>query len=79
MVDRSSPRYLEVSHIAHRLSVSPEYVLRHIRSGKLKAIRLGKRYRIDPIDLETFLQAQQVQGEDEQRPKLQAVPHTRGA
>lgn len=76
MVDRSSDRFLEVSHVAHRLSVSSEYVLRLIRSKKLPAIRLGKRYRIRPVDLEAFLEAQQrVSDQDEAAPpKLHAVP-----
>lgn len=78
MVDRSSPRYLEVSHIAHRLSVSPEYVLRLIRAKKLPAFRLGKRYRVNPVDLEAYLDAQRVPSE-EPKAQLHAVPSNKGA
>lgn len=49
------PRLLEVSHVAHRLSASPEFVRRLIRQGKLPAIHLGTRWRVDPVDLQTFI------------------------
>jgi excisionase family DNA binding protein len=54
------PRLLEVSHVAHRLSVSPDHVRRLIRDKKLAVIRLGKRYRVDPVDLQAFIDAQRV-------------------
>jgi len=54
----SPPRLLEVAHVAHRLSASQEFVRRLIREGKLKAIRIGRRWRIDPADLEAFIDAQ---------------------
>jgi excisionase family DNA binding protein len=54
------PRLLEVSHVAHRLSASQEYVRRLIREHKLPAIRLGTRWRVDPHDLEAFIDAQRV-------------------
>ena len=54
------PRLLEVSHVAHRLSASPEYVRRLIREKKLPAILLGTRYRVDPVDLQRFIDAQRV-------------------
>jgi excisionase family DNA binding protein len=61
MVDEPShggERLLEVSHVAHRLSVGPDYVWRLIRDGKLKAIRLGTRYRIKPAELEAWIERQ---------------------
>lgn len=51
------PRLLEVSHVAHRLSASPEFVRRLIREGRLPAILLGIRWRIDPRDLEAYIEA----------------------
>jgi excisionase family DNA binding protein len=51
------PRLLEVAHVAHRLSASMEYVRDLIRDGKLSAIRLGRCYRIDPVDLQAFIDA----------------------
>ena len=58
-------RLLEVSHVAHRLSASQEYVRRLIRDRKLKAIRLGTRWRVDPVDLQAFIDAQRVAGASE--------------
>jgi excisionase family DNA binding protein len=52
------PHLLEVSHVAHRLSASQEYVRRLIRERKLAAIRLGTRWRIDPADLQAFIERQ---------------------
>lgn len=52
------PHLLEVSHVAHRLSASQEYVRRLIREKKLAAIRLGARWRVDPLDLQAFIDAQ---------------------
>lgn len=53
-IDRSE-RLLEVAHVAHRLSVSQEYVRRLVRLGKLPAVRLERRIRIDPHDLAVFI------------------------
>lgn len=46
---------LEVAHVSHRLRSSDEYVRQLIRSRKLAAIRFGNRYRIDPLDLQAFI------------------------
>jgi excisionase family DNA binding protein len=51
------PRLLEVSHVAHRLSASQEFVRRLIRESRLPAIRLGTRWRVDPRDLESYIDA----------------------
>jgi excisionase family DNA binding protein len=53
-------RLLEVSHVAHRLSASQEFVRRLIRRRQLPAIRLGARWRIDPVDLQAFIDAQRL-------------------
>ena len=55
-----APHLLEVAHVAHRLSASQEFVRRLIRDRKLAAIRLGTRWRVDPVDLQAFLDAQRV-------------------
>ena len=52
------PHLLEVAHVAHRLSASQEFVRRLIREKKLAAIRLGARWRVDPQDLQAFLDKQ---------------------
>ena len=57
----ATPHLREVSHVAHRLSLSEEFVRRLIRKKQLAAIRLGTRYRVDPIDLQEFIDRQRVQ------------------
>lgn len=52
------PKLLEVAHVAHRLGVSQEFVRRLLREGKLPAVRLGRRWRIDPDVLEAFINSQ---------------------
>lgn len=52
---RRAERLLEVAHVAHRLNVSQEYVRRLVRRGKLPAIRLERRIRIEPADLDAFI------------------------
>lgn len=53
------PLLLEVSHVAHRLSVSHEYVRRALREKRLRGVRLGNRWRVDPLALHAFIDAQQ--------------------
>ena len=67
------PHLLEVSHVAHRLSASQEFVRRLIRDGKLAAIRLGTRWRVDPADLQAFIARQRRAATEDapERPRLQ--------
>ena len=51
-------RYLEVAHVAHRLRTCEETVRRLIRAKELRAIRLGRNWRVDPVDLQGFIDAQ---------------------
>ncbi|MGH2496723.1 MAG: helix-turn-helix domain-containing protein [Ktedonobacteraceae bacterium] len=46
---------LTVEDVAQRLQIKPDTVRRWIRTGKLPAIELGGRLRIDPKDLQMFL------------------------
>ena len=73
-------RLLEVNHVAHRLSVSPGFVRRLIRSQQLPAVRLGGRWRVDEHDLQAFivtLRAQIARAERALDVRLHPVP--RGA
>ncbi len=49
------PHLLEVSHVAHRLSVSQRFVRQLIRDGKLRAIWLETRWRVELSELEAYL------------------------
>jgi excisionase family DNA binding protein len=51
---------LSVNQVAKKLGVSPGAVYRYIRSGKLKAFKLGgketrRHWRIKEIDLHEFI------------------------
>jgi len=70
---RTGYRLLEVSHVAHRLSVSDGYVRKLIREKKLKAIRLGSIFRIDPDDLQAFILSLKDDDPPDEGTKLRAV------
>jgi len=59
----SPVRFLEVAHVCHRLSVSPGFVRRLIHEGQLAAIRISNRFRVDPLSLEAYIEAQRVSRE----------------
>ncbi len=48
-------QFLTVEQVAELLQVHWQTILNYIKSGKLKAIRLGKGYRIEKHDLEVFV------------------------
>jgi excisionase family DNA binding protein len=56
----SPPRLMEVATVAHRLNTGEAFVRRLIKRGQLPAIRLGQQWRVDPVDLQTFIDAQRV-------------------
>jgi excisionase family DNA binding protein len=49
-----SPELLSVFDIAKRLKLHVKTVRNYVREGRLKAVRIGKQYRISRSDLETF-------------------------
>jgi len=51
--------FLTVEQVADKLQVHWQTVLNYIKGGKLKALRLGKGYRISQKDLEKFIQTNQ--------------------
>ena len=51
---------LTVNEIAKNLNVSTRTVRLWIESGKLKAYRFGKDYRIEPNDLKEFVEKSRV-------------------
>lgn len=51
-----STPYLTPVQIAERLNVTRRTVTSWCESGRLRASRVGGRWRIDPADLEAFLQ-----------------------
>jgi len=50
--------FLVVEQVAELLQVHWQTVLNYIKSGKLKAVKLGKGYRIKKIELDNFINKQ---------------------
>ena len=59
---RTNPisRLLTVAEVANVIRVSRMTVYRLIRRGQLKAIRVGRNYRVREDDLNDYLEAQAV-------------------
>lgn len=53
-------RLLTVAEVANVIRVSRMTVYRLIRRGQLKAIRVGRNYRVRSDDLDTYLDSQAV-------------------
>lgn len=47
--------WLTVPEVAERIKMSEEYVSRVCKSGKLRAVKLGRAWRIAEHDLEAFM------------------------
>ena len=56
-------RLLTVAEVASVMRVSRMTVYRLIRRAQLKAIRVGRNYRVREDDLNEYLEAQAVSGE----------------
>lgn len=52
----ADPDLLTVGEVAERLRLNHHSVRRHIRNGRLKAVRVGGRVRIRREDLEAFME-----------------------
>jgi len=57
-------RLLTVAEVADHMRVSSMTVYRLIKSGTLKAVRVGKNYRIRTNDLDAYLQSSSVTGNE---------------
>lgn len=53
----STNKLLTPEQVADILQIHVLTVYNYIRKGKFEAVRLGRTYRIDPEDLEYFVQA----------------------
>jgi excisionase family DNA binding protein len=50
--------FLTVAQVAKTLQVHWQTVLNYIKNGKLKAVKLGKGYRIKKEELDNFIKKQ---------------------
>lgn len=51
----SSINFLTPQEVADRLQLNLLTIYSYIRSKKIKAVRFGRKYRIENNDLETFI------------------------
>jgi excisionase family DNA binding protein len=58
--DRAVTRLLTVAEVANVMRVSRMTVYRLIRRAQLKAIRVGRNYRVRQADLDEYLESQAV-------------------
>lgn len=54
---QARPRFLTPAEVADQLRVSSMTVYRLIKSGELRAARIGKSYRITEADVDAYLEA----------------------
>ena len=52
--------YYSIDEVAKMLNVAYLTVYRWVRSGKLKAVRAGKQYRIKKTDLDKFTKIKKI-------------------
>jgi excisionase family DNA binding protein len=64
MIVDEEQRLLTVREVADAMRVSTMTVYRLIRSGALRAIRVGKHFRVRTRDLDGYLEAQSTRGGD---------------
>ncbi len=60
-------RLLTVAEVADHMRVSSMTVYRLIKAGSLKAVRVGKNYRIRTSDLDAYLRSSSVDSHDAER------------
>jgi len=58
---QARPRFLTVLEVADQLRVSTMTVYRLIKSGELRAARVGKSYRLREEDIDAYLSKQYTQ------------------
>lgn len=64
---------LKLAEVAQQLGVSETKARRLVKSGELRSVRVGNRYRVRDTDLEAFLLQAEVRP-GESAPKVQAPP-----
>jgi excisionase family DNA binding protein len=47
-------RLLTAAELAHLLGISPRTLRRHVKSGAIPSVRIGRLLRFDPMQIESF-------------------------
>ncbi len=53
---------LTLNEAADRLNISRSTMLRWLKTGKIAGVKMGRDWRIDPDDLDRFIEASKSQG-----------------
>ena len=77
-IDPNDERLLTVNDVAARLQVHPITVRRHIKAGKLRAVRVGRSVRIREAALEEYLGAEDYDQVEYPTPTPEAIAAVRG-
>lgn len=54
-------KYLSLSEVAEKLSVTPQTIIKMIKNGTLTAIRVGSQWRISETKIQEWIDGQQTQ------------------
>ena len=60
-VNEKGEKYYKIKDIAGILKLNKITVWRHIRQGKIKALKAGRDYRVSEADFQEYLKNQKVQ------------------
>lgn len=60
MYDTVMDKLLTTEEVANLLQIDVQTARRFAREGKIKAIKIGKHFRVRPNDLEGFIKASEV-------------------
>ncbi|MHB1000418.1 MAG: helix-turn-helix domain-containing protein [Armatimonadota bacterium] len=52
--------YLSVEEISSMLQINPKTIRRHIRDGKLKAVKVGSQWRVKREDLNSYMDSREI-------------------
>ena len=75
--EANDERLLTVNDVAARLQVHPITVRRHIKAGKLRAVRVGRSVRIREAALEEYLGAEDYEQIEYPTPTPEAIAEVR--
>jgi len=58
-------KFFTTEQVANILQVHPFTILKFIKQGKLKGIKIGRRYRLKESDINNFIEQQTIKSEEE--------------
>ncbi len=77
MTGSNDEHLLTVNDVAERLQLHPITVRRHIKAGKLRAVRVGRSVRVREADLEVYLGAEDYEQAEYSAPTPEAIAEYR--